>query len=432
MKNSPKVFGLILAKNEWPLLALSVSHALMHHVDEVYLFNHASTDRTLEGLRHLQKLWNNRIHIFNWNDERYWQEVFTNVLIMMSKASSPDWFYVFDADEFLITRDFRSLKRIVSDVDQKYSAIRYEVQNWISTEEFDETDPHHYRMLRYRSVANSFIEMHPSVYIDEILNGNLNFFDVPFRSKVIFRNDGELWLEAGAHNIRKPVPFYTLAISTDELRAAHFPLFSRQKLERKVKHGRRLILDAFPPTHGWQSQMIYEFSQQNKLDEFWHSHTIPSGNKINNRTVPSHIIEDGFVQTIEPTLHLIEKSLDLSLLASGKQDLSTLDNSAIPFSIIVPLAQSIRSMLLERDKLIAERDAAVIERDAVVAERDATVAERDATVAERDAAMAERNEIVAERDALVSSLSWRYTEFIRRIFSYARSRIKSVKNCQRH
>jgi hypothetical protein len=176
--------------------------------------------------------------------------------------------------------------------------------------------------------------------------------------------------------------------------------------------------------------MIYEFSQQNKLDEFWHSHTIPSGNKINNRTVPSHIIEDGFVQTIEPILHLIEKSLDLSLLAFGKQDLSTLDNSAIPFSIIVPLAQSIRSMLLERDKLIAERDA-VIERDAVVAERDAVI-ERDVIVAERDAIVAERDAIVAERDALVNSLSWRYTEFIRRIFSYARLRIKSVKNCQRH
>ena len=45
MKNIPKVFGLIQAKNEWPPLALSISHALMHHVDEVYVLNHASLDR---------------------------------------------------------------------------------------------------------------------------------------------------------------------------------------------------------------------------------------------------------------------------------------------------------------------------------------------------------------------------------------------------
>jgi hypothetical protein len=388
MKNVSKVVGLIHSKNEWPLLALSISHALMYNVDEVYVLNHGSVDQSSEGLQHLQKLWNNRIHIFNWYDERYWQEVFANALIMIGRASSPEWFYVFDADEFLITREFRPLKSIVNDVDPKYSSIRYEVQNWISTEGFDETDLNQYRMLRYRSVANSFIEMHPAVYVDEILAGNLNFFDVHFPSKVVFRNDGPLWLEAGAHHMRKPIHFQTLTLSADELRVAHFPLLSRRKLERKVKHGQRLNQDGFPATHGWQSQMIYKFSQENKLDEFWHSHTISAGNDSNSRTLPSHIIEDGFVQAIEPTLRLIEKSLDSSMLTVAEGDLSTrrLDDSPIPFCTIVPLARNLQFMLLEWDKLINERDAAI-----------------------------------TERDALINSLSWRYTEFIRRIFRYART-----------
>lgn len=391
MKNIPKVFGLIQAKDEWPLLALSISHALMHHVDEVYVLNHASEDRSSEGLQHLQELWKDRIHIFNWYDDQYRQEVFTNALIMISQTSSPDWLYVFDADEFLITKEFRSLKSIVSDVDQEYSAIRYEVQNWISTEEFDETDLNHYRMLQYRSVANSFIQMHPTVYVDEILNGNLNFFDVPFGSKVIFRNDGALWLGAGAHSIRRPLRSHTLAVSSDELRVAHFPLLSRRKLGRKVNHGQRLIQDGFPSTHGWQSQMIYKFSQKNELDEFWRSHTIGSGNDSSKRTLPSLIIENGFLQTIEPTLRFVEKSLDSSILTVTERDPSTrgLDDSPITFDTIVQLARSLQLMLLERDAAVADRDAAITERDVVI-----------------------------------NSLTWRYTAFIRRIFRYARTYIK--------
>lgn len=321
---------------------------------------------------------------------------------MISKASSPDWFYIFDADEFLITQESRSLKSIVSEVDPRYSAIRYEVQNWISTEAFNEADSDHYRMLRYRSVANSFIEMYPTVYVDEILNGNLNFFDMPFPSKLIFRNDETLWVEAGTHRIRKPVHYETLVFNTDALRAVHFPLLSRQKLDRKVRHGQRLIQDGFPATHGWQSQMIYEFSQQNKLDEFWHSHTISSGNDSNNRTLPSFIIEDGFVRAIEPTLRMLEKSLYTSLLTAGEQDLSTArsNDAPIPFSVIIPLVQNIQSLLLERDKLINERDKLINERETAI----------------------------AERDLLINSSSWRYTEFIRRIFRYAKTCIEFFKN----
>jgi hypothetical protein len=391
MKNIPKVFGLIQAKNEWPLLALSISHALMHHVDEVYVLNHASTDRSSGGLQHLQELWKDRIHVFSWYNEQYWQEVFANALIMISKTSSPDWLYVFDADEFLITKEFRSLKSILSEVDQEYSAIRYEVQNWISTEDFDEADLNHYRMLQYRSVANLFIEMYPTVYVDEILNGNLNFFDVPFPSKVIFRNDGALWLAAGAHSIRKPLRTHTRAVSSDELRVAHFPLLSRRKLGRKVNHGQRLIQDAFPPTHGWQSQMIYKFSQKNELDEFWRSHTIGYGNDSSKRTLPSFIIENGFLQTIEPALRLLEKSLNPSVLTVTERDPLTrgLDDSPITFGPIVQSVRSLQLMRLERDAAIAERDAAI-----------------------------------AERDLVINSLTWRYTAFIRRIFRYARTDIK--------
>jgi hypothetical protein len=198
--------------------------------------------------------------------------------------------------------------------------------------------------------------------------------------------------------MKKPVHFQTLTLNADELTAAHFPLLSGRKLERKVKHGQRLAQDGFPATHGWQSQMIYRFSQENKMDEFWHSHSISSSNDSSSRTLPSLIIEDGFVQAIEPTLRLVEKSLEPSMLTVTEGDLSArrLDDSPIPFGAIVPLARNLQFMLLERDKLINERDAAI-----------------------------------AERDVLINSVSWRYTEFIRRMLRFAKTCVKFVKNRKR-
>src|SRR5208337_792489 len=161
MNSLPKVVGLVQAKNEWPLLALSISHALMYHVDEVYVLNHSSTDGSSKGLQHLQNLWKDRIHVFNRHDEAFWQEASINALIVVSQDASPDWIYAFDSDEFLLTHGHRPLKEILDDIDHKYAVVRYEVQNWISTEDFDETHLDNYRILRYRSVPNVFTDMHP-------------------------------------------------------------------------------------------------------------------------------------------------------------------------------------------------------------------------------------------------------------------------------
>ena len=45
----------------------------MHHVDEVYVVNHSSTDGSCEGTRRLQRLWQDRVHVFDYYDEHFWQ-----------------------------------------------------------------------------------------------------------------------------------------------------------------------------------------------------------------------------------------------------------------------------------------------------------------------------------------------------------------------
>ena len=70
----PKVVGLIQARNEWPLLAISISHALLNHVDVVYLLKHNCTDGSDEGINRLQSLWKGRLRVLEFNDDQFLQE----------------------------------------------------------------------------------------------------------------------------------------------------------------------------------------------------------------------------------------------------------------------------------------------------------------------------------------------------------------------
>ncbi len=425
MNSTVRVVGLVQAKNEWPLLALSISHALMHHVDEVYVLNHSSTDGSFEGLQHLQELWKDRIHVLNFNDEPFWQEASTNALIVVSQDASPDWIYVFDSDEFILTHGNKPLKEIMDYLDHKYAVVRYEVQNWISTDDFDETHLDNYRLLRYRSEPNMFTVMHPDIYADEIRNGNWSFYDLPFPSKVIFRNNTASWLAAGAHSLKSPTGVSTLDICSDKLRVAHIPYLIRKRLEQKARQGQLHIQHRLPNCHGWQNQMLYWLSQDNKLDQFWESHTISHHNDSNNGTLPSYVIDDSFVRALEPVLCLLEDGLDSrTLRRTGELDLSSRksDDTQIPFRTAVHLTRKCQliadSLRQERDAIVAERNAIVAERDAIVTERDAIVAERDAIATERNAIVTERHAIAAERDAILNSRIWRYTRFLRVIRGY--------------
>ena len=282
-----RVAGLIEARDEWPLVAVSISHALMHHADSVWVVAHSCTDGTSAGLALLQDTWGDRLHVFHLDDERFWQEATTSVLLRLSQAAQPDWIYVFDADEFLLTRDDAPLGDILGSVGPDCSVVRYQVQNWVSSGDFDDADPTQYVRLRHRSQPNLFAPVAWETMADEIWTGNLNFFDLPFGSKIILRNDPSVWIAAGAHDVRYPGNVVAVDIPPESLRVAHLPFLSRSRLQLKVRHGQQLISDRFPPSHGWQDQLLWRFDHEGLLDEFWQAHSLNFRGPEPARTGPS-------------------------------------------------------------------------------------------------------------------------------------------------
>ena len=120
----PRILGYVMARNEWPLLGLSVMHALNSGVDRIVIIDHCSNDATREGLRVLQSFCSDKIVVYRVDDPQYLQEATTALVMALVDADSFDWVYVFDADEFVLLPPEMKLGEMLSRVPPKVEAVR--------------------------------------------------------------------------------------------------------------------------------------------------------------------------------------------------------------------------------------------------------------------------------------------------------------------
>ena len=183
-----KIHGVVIARNEWPLLGLSISHALFYHVDKVFVIDHSSTDDTKNGLVELQKVWPDQIEVYRYEDTLFDQEALTNILLDISNKENPDWNFIFDADEFLVSPTRKSIKEHLSSLDDKWNAIAMQLENYIVPAGFIDTRLDDYKLVdHYVTSVNHVVdrdEFHEQVKRNEKL---LHEFRVP--SKILVKNN---------------------------------------------------------------------------------------------------------------------------------------------------------------------------------------------------------------------------------------------------
>lgn len=196
-----KIHGVVIARNEWPLLGLSISHALFYHVDKVFVIDHSSTDDTSNGLAELQKFWPQRIEVFRYEDSLFDQEALTNVLLAISNKENPDWNFIFDADEFLVSPTKKNLKDLLSGLGEKWNAIAMQLENYIVPLGFTDTRLDDYLLINQYVTSVNHVsdrdEFHKQVKRNEKL---LHEFRVP--SKVLVKNNSGDFVDAGQHQLK--------------------------------------------------------------------------------------------------------------------------------------------------------------------------------------------------------------------------------------
>jgi len=196
-----KIHGVVIARNEWPLLGLSISHALFYHVDKVFVIDHSSTDDTRNGLVELEKAWPNRIEVFRYEDTLFDQEALTYILLDISNKENPDWNFIFDADEFLVSPTRKSIKEHLSSLEGKWNAIAMQLENYIVPSGFIDTRLDDYPLINhYVTSVNHVVdrdEFHEQVKRNEKL---LHEFRVP--SKILVKNNSGDFVDAGQHQLK--------------------------------------------------------------------------------------------------------------------------------------------------------------------------------------------------------------------------------------
>ncbi len=309
-----KVVGVVQCKNEWGLIAMSVSYALVNHVDAVWILDDGSSDETAAGIAVLKKKWGDRMTVIHLDSIGFEQEAITNTLIqLVMLKESPDWIYPFDADEFLVLDGGRSLRDLIAEQSDSVDELSYAIKNFISPNDFDENLMSDYRRQQYQSKALRVASIQTKE--NEIRNGSATFFDFGFMNKVVFRARHIARLDRGSHSIKifgRP----KVTVDVDSMRAVHLPMLTRARIDRKAMQGKAHIDVGAPGGRGWQNQFIYKQQQDGKLDEFWAQHSIDPKH-IPDNVVTTTIFRDAIETTIAEMTKLFGSD-DLRKVAGKK------------------------------------------------------------------------------------------------------------------
>jgi hypothetical protein len=365
-----RVLGYVMAKNEWPLLGLAITHALNCDIDHIVVVNHASSDETYNGLQRLKLNWPKRITIINLKIKSYFQEVSSAVILSSVNAHEYDWVYVFDADEFLLYPQKTSFVQLLESIPKNVGAIKYELDQWVTPHDMNDLEMSSYKNIKKRSVPCIFIN-HPGEILAKLIEkGHVNYFDVPFPQKIIVRGEYAHLLTAGAHGVNAELKLVEQKMDPSVLRVGHLPLLSKRRLKLKAEHGKLVIDEGYPPNHGWQNQALYKLELTGGLETYWRNHSIGGGqedeqaccvpNTVDDQSLTAALEKavDSFIEFNQPT----QNEMDTEDLV----DFSGLENV---LKMTHHLQSQYHSALFERNDLV--KKVSLLEKNPL--EKDASI-----------------------------------------------------------
>lgn len=198
--NEPHFFHVVMVvRNEWPLLALSLSHALQNYACCAYVVDTGSSDGTRDGLNLISEIFPGRIKTFSCVDREFDQAAITNIFIDVSNQTQPRWSIVLDGDEFLYLPNYGSLLTSLGSIGEEWEALELSVVNYALGTLYRETEiesivENSYQVsIRTRGFAA--LEQHRREWAAELAIPQ-NQGTMP---KLLFRNNSHYFTGPGNH-----------------------------------------------------------------------------------------------------------------------------------------------------------------------------------------------------------------------------------------
>jgi hypothetical protein len=397
MEKVTRVLGLVHGRNEWPLLGLSVQHALENHCEVVAVLDHGSTDGTAFGLAKMKDTWRERLVLFRSDDSSFFQEALYELLLDALRPEERDWIFTFDADEFFVT-GAGGLPRLLHDTPLDAEVVLTSVLNYVAPTDFDPANMRDYLRLQHRAVptiACDSNDLGPDAVIDAIIEGRQNYFDHEFQPKVIARYHAGLHLRAGSHRVASVSP-PAIRIGPERGYRAHLPLLSLGRLELRTYQSKEYDRIGLPVDHGWQSRLIHRAHMKGELEPLWHRHSIsaqastPGSSAKNGIGYPNFVIDDSLSNSLVRTVAACKTRASSSPHGSGVENIDSAPASITGLPYLGWVHKRMQETLETQNSLTLLRNEAASLRNEAASLRH-------------------------EREAILSSRSWRATRLVVRV-----------------
>ena len=315
-----KVNAVYVVKNEWPLLAVSISHALTNYADKVIIIDTGSEDGIFEGIKVLQTFWRNRIELYRCDQEIFDQTPLTNLLVEASKEDQADWTMILDADEFFVHENYGEFLEKLSQTDPKWSSYAIKVINFIVNEEHEDSNLDAFGKIGHSVVGQNSISINDNNYPLRVLSGEipLQFRTTP--DKILVRNSSDVFISQGSHQLvfgdgiwwEKHDSSVSAGIFLGGM-ICHLPHTSERRL---VSRRKRNFFD--------QQETIHRLNFGNFKSEDTASlrSTAVLSEKNKERWLQSGVIavDESFAQSIAPVISKLEKIWSQLALAKFSKD----------------------------------------------------------------------------------------------------------------
>ena len=306
-----KIAAVMAAKNEWPLLAASVSHALLNYADHIYLFDHSSTDNSKAGIAELIKVFPGRISFFESDHHPFDQESVFNILFSRACQDGYDWVHLLDADEFLIIEPGKNLATILDTVDSQWSGLALRVENYIIHSDNELGLIEELEAANFRAHSNTELGEPIETFLESVQQGRRIPQEKLTSSKMLVRTNPNIFVSHGGHQLKYGdgidwVQFDSRVAGADPLNlfVAHLPYTSMDRL--RIRNTRK-FLDSGVDV---RFRIVENLSAESELLNFWRTTRLAPGEE-------EPALSQGRIFQDETLVYALAKTCDL--LRANKQ-----------------------------------------------------------------------------------------------------------------
>jgi predicted O-methyltransferase YrrM len=260
---SPRVFGLMLVRNEADILRVNLLHHLALGIERFLIVDNGSTDGTDLVLREMA-----RTGRVQWISEPgpFYKVTITTELAHEAYLGGADWVIPVDADEFWHVPRGGLLEILC---ESNAGALRVPVVNFVQRRDQIDRSADALLSMTRRPPA----PVGPLERIEELVEtGRIGFVEVLYPPKCLARATPGLRIGAGNHSVEYtggPVE------DTDRIVCLHAPLRSRSVLEAQVENARRARQAG--EERNWHWWRWLRLAQQEGLEKEWLANSYEAG-----------------------------------------------------------------------------------------------------------------------------------------------------------